>query len=54
MDGLALIALYMLPAMIASLRSHHNTMSIGIVNAFLGWTVLGWIVCLAWAASAKK
>lgn len=47
------IALYMLPALIALMRSHVNSTPIVIVNLFFGWTILGWIVCLAWAFSAQ-
>lgn len=51
---LTLLVIYLLPWMIASMRSHPNSMSIAIINICLGWTGLGWIVCLAWAASATK
>lgn len=45
---------YFLPIMIASTRKHHNVVSISIVNVFLGWTMLGWVICLAWAFSQVK
>lgn len=47
------IALYMLPTLFALARSHRNTAPILIVNLCFGWTILGWIVCLAWAFSAQ-
>lgn len=47
------IAFYMLPTLFAFARSHRNATPILIVNLFFGWTILGWIVCLAWAFSAQ-
>jgi len=53
--GLALvaivIALYFLPSIIASLRNHSNRVSIFVLNLFLGWTFLGWVVALIWSFS---
>jgi RsiW-degrading membrane proteinase PrsW (M82 family) len=50
--GFALaIIFYFLPSFIASSRKHQNTMPIVIVNAFLGWTLIGWVICLAWSLS---
>lgn len=47
---LVLIAiLYFLPALVASVRRHRNSSAIGILNVFLGWTLLGWVVALVWA-----
>jgi len=46
-----LFALYFLPSMIAVHRGHRNGMAIGVVNLFLGWTFLGWVVTLAWACT---
>lgn len=43
---------YMFPAIVAALRQHQQLNSITIVNFFLGWTFVGWVVSLAWAASA--
>jgi len=39
-------ALYFLPAIIAALRHTHNATGILLVNIFLGWTVVGWVVAL--------
>jgi hypothetical protein len=44
---------YMLPAMIAYRRDHMNRASILIVNLFFGWTMIGWVVCLAWSVSSN-
>lgn len=46
--------IYCLPMIIAQMREHHQRNSIAIINFFLGWTVLAWILCLAWAVSAVR
>jgi len=42
--------LYFLPSIIALARSKRDTLAIFLLNFFLGWTVIGWIVALVWAA----
>ena len=44
---------YFLPSMIAVARSHRNAMPIFILNLFLGWTFLGWIIALVWCFTAQ-
>jgi uncharacterized membrane protein YqaE (UPF0057 family) len=46
---LMLAAVYIIPTVVALVKGHKNTAAIFIVNLFLGWTVLGWVVSLAWA-----
>lgn len=48
---LIVLALYVLPGIIASSRGHHNQMPIWIINIFLGWSLLGWVGALAWACT---
>jgi hypothetical protein len=43
---------YFLPTIIASSRSHPNVISIFIVNFLLGWTLVGYVVALAWSFMA--
>jgi hypothetical protein len=43
-------ALYFLPSIIALARSKRDTLAIFLLNLFLGWSVIGWIVALVWAA----
>ena len=45
---------YFLPAVIAYQRKHHQTAAITILNLFLGWTLLGWIIALVWSATAVQ
>jgi len=40
---------YFLPSIVALARSKRNTLSIFLLNFFLGWTLVGWVVALMWA-----
>ena len=44
------LVLYFLPTIIALARGKRDTMAIFLLNLFLGWSVIGWIVALVWAA----
>lgn len=44
---------YMLPSIIAATRKVPNTGSVVVVNAFLGWTFVGWVVALAMALRSR-
>ena len=46
-----LFALYFMPTIIAYCRDHRNYASIFVVNLFLGWTLIGWVLSLAWSLS---
>jgi hypothetical protein len=41
--------LYFLPAIIAFARSKRDSVAILVLNIFLGWTAIGWIIALVWA-----
>jgi hypothetical protein len=41
---------YFLPSIIAFARSKRDLLSIFFLNLFLGWTLIGWVVALVWAA----
>lgn len=45
------LALYFLPTIIALLRGHRNALAIFLLNFFLGWTFIGWVVALVWSAT---
>jgi hypothetical protein len=45
--------LYFLPTIIAMVRSKSNRGAILLLNLFLGWTFIGWIVSLVWALAAE-
>ena len=46
--------LYFLPVIVADRRKHQNTAAIGVINFFLGWTFLGWVLAFAWSCTAVK
>jgi hypothetical protein len=45
--------MYLLPAFVAWKRSHKNLNAIGVLNFFLGWTMLGWFGSMAWAFTSN-
>jgi hypothetical protein len=40
---------YCVPTLSANSKHHRNRIAIGMLNLFLGWTVIGWVVALVWA-----
>ncbi|MFE9816730.1 superinfection immunity protein [Streptomyces sp. NBC_00236] len=49
--GLIVAALvYFVPAVVAFSRGVPNKGSVLVLNLFLGWTLVGWVVALAMAA----
>jgi hypothetical protein len=46
--------LYFLPTIVAFNRNRHNKGAIFVLNLFLGWTVLGWVVSMVWAVSSSQ
>jgi uncharacterized OB-fold protein len=51
---LALVIAYLLPTANAYSKRHRNRALIAVVNLFFGWTILGWLVCLAWSAGSAR
>jgi Superinfection immunity protein len=49
LGGIIGIALYFLPTIIAIVRKKDNLLLILLLNIFLGWTLVGWIVALVLA-----
>jgi hypothetical protein len=47
------IAMYFLPTIIAHHRRHVSSGAIFLVNFLLGWSIIGWVVCFAWACSGN-
>ena len=57
LEGMALLILfpmliYFVPTISGWNTKHAN--GILVINLFLGWTIIGWIIALAWACSAPK
>jgi hypothetical protein len=47
------VILYFLPSALAMYFRHPAVGRIILVNVFLGWTLLGWIVSLAWVLTGN-
>ncbi|MDT5075767.1 MAG: hypothetical protein QOJ80_404 [Mycobacterium sp.] len=41
---------YWIPTIVALIRNVPNKGSVIVINLFLGWTIVGWVVALAMAA----
>lgn len=55
--GLLVIVLslgYLLPTGIAIIRARTNTGSIFVLNLFLGWTFVAWVIALMWAVAKDE
>lgn len=55
--GIAILLLlvgYFLPTLVAISRQRKNKMSIFVLNFFLGWTFIGWVIALVWAFYRKE
>lgn len=52
--GIGVFLLYWAPAIIGALRRVRSLGSLIVVNLFLGWTVIGWIVALAMAFRSRS
>lgn len=49
-----LLLFYFIPAIKAYETNHRQKEAILILNLFLGWTTIGWIVALVWAYVKEK
>ena len=53
--GIALaLAVYFIPSIVAHRKNHIQTTAITLLNIFLGWTFIGWVVALIWATMKEK
>lgn len=48
------VLLYFFPTVIAFSRRKSNTAAIFMLNLFLGWSFIGWIIALVWAVSKDR
>lgn len=51
---MALMIFYLAPTLIAMKNTRRDMASIIIINIFLGWTMIGWVLTLAWALMPPK
>lgn len=49
-----LLCLYFLPTIVAATRKVRHKGSVAVINTFLGWTLIGWVVALAMACRSKE
>ena len=49
---IVLAGLYCLPIVAACIRCALHLNGIIVINLFLGWTLIGWVVALAWAVTS--
>ncbi|MBE6915841.1 MAG: superinfection immunity protein [Ruminococcaceae bacterium] len=48
------LAVYFIPSIVAWRKNHIQTTAIILLNVFLGWTFIGWVVALIWATMKEK
>lgn len=44
-----ILVIYFVPTIVAFLAGHENKVAIFILNLFLGWSGLGWVIALVWS-----
>ena len=50
---LIVLLVYFVPTLVAMIREVPNRWSVVVINALLGWTLIGWAVALAMAVRDK-
>jgi len=48
------LGVYFFPSIVAVARKVPNVGSVVVINLFLGWTFIGWVVALAMAARSTN
>ena len=49
----SLVGLYFLPSFVALVKRAKRVMIIVFLNFVFGWTIIGWLIVLAWSMKAK-
>jgi hypothetical protein len=44
---------YFLPFLIALMRHHKQPFAVFLLNLFAGWTCIGWLASIVWAAMGR-
>jgi len=47
------ISIYLFPTIVAYHRKKKNIVAILVLNIFLGWTIIGWVLALVWALTVE-
>jgi S1-C subfamily serine protease len=50
---IVLAGAYFIPTIVAWKKRHENAVAVTLVNVFLGWSVIAWIITLIWALDKK-
>jgi hypothetical protein len=48
-----LCIIYFAPSLVAHERDHRDKGAIFVLNIFLGWTLVGWVIALVWAMTKR-
>jgi ABC-type sugar transport system permease subunit len=51
---MGIVATYFLPTIIAVILHKKNTFAIFLLDLFLGWSFIGWVIALVWAVAKEK
>ena len=51
---LVLCVVYFVPTIVAMARNCAKKVGIIVLNVFLGWTLIGWVLALVWAVSDSE
>ena len=51
---IVLSPVYLAPTIVASVRKHDQLPILVVINVLLGWTGIGWLIALVWAAVGMK
>ena len=46
------VCIYFIPSMVG--QGRENGVGVFVLNLFLGWSFVGWVVALVWATQGKK
>lgn len=52
--GVLGLAIYFLPTILALVMRKRNAVGIILLNIFLGWTFIGWVIALVWALTSPQ
>lgn len=47
------LVIYFIPWLVACFREQPSSLGVFMLNLFLGWTFIGWVVALVWACSGS-
>ena len=53
-SSLLFLAIYFIPFLVALKRRKADRWAILVLNLFLGWTLIGWVIALVWAFKVDK